>query len=174
MPRRLPEDPSKRLYYEGPTVFSRVYLAAQDDLFAHRAALVFTPTDYLPPHFVGRGPLEVRLPLPPPTIYEWWEIAGLRSPRLWVDLFQRASHKIRWRPARKARVEIHCFDTHEWGTNRCGHKGLLDALKRATTGRRDRLLLHYFGAIEDDSPKFLVGGGDVHEHLIANPMDAHC
>src|SRR5436309_1948250 len=127
MSRQQREDPSKRLYYEGPTAFSRAYLASQNDLFAHRAALVFTPTSHLPAHLVGDGPLRVCLPLAPPTIYEWWEITGLRSPRLWVDLLQRATRKVRWHPARRARIEIHCFDTHEWGPNRCGHKGLLDA-----------------------------------------------
>lgn len=33
-----------------------------------------------------------------------------------------------------------------------GTKGLLDALKVKTTGRRDGKLLYYFGAIEEDAP----------------------
>lgn len=36
-----------------------------------------------------------------------------------------------------------------------GMKGLVDALKVRTTGRRNRLYLHYFGAIVDDGPGFV-------------------
>jgi hypothetical protein len=170
----LRDDPSKHVYYEVPTVFSRADLATQSDLFAHRAALFFTPTANLPARFVGEGPLQVRLPFPPPTIYEFWEIPGLRSPRLWVELLQRATRKLRWRPTPRSRVEIVCFDAHRWGPNRIGHKALVDALKRVTTGRRDGRLLHYFGAIEDDGPGVLEGSGEVRENLIDDPADAHC
>lgn len=168
------DDLSKRLYYEGPTAFSKADVANESDLFAHRAALLFTPTDRLPARLVGEGPLHVRLPFPPPTIYEFAQIPGLRSPRLWVELFQRATGKLRWRPMQRARVEFVCVDTHRWGPNRIGHKALLDALKRVSTGRRDRRLLHYFGAIEDDGPGFVEGTGHVHETLIDDPAESHC
>jgi hypothetical protein len=36
-----------------------------------------------------------------------------------------------------------------------GMKGVLDALKVRTTGRRDGRLLYYFGAIVDDGPGFI-------------------
>ena len=40
---------------EGPRAFSREELAAQDCLFAHRAALFYTPTEYIPAEYVGKG-----------------------------------------------------------------------------------------------------------------------
>jgi hypothetical protein len=171
-----PPDPdlSRRLAYEGPLVFSSEELAVRDDLFRHRAALFFTPTSHLPARFVGEGPLRARLPLAVPTFYNYREIPGLRSPRLWVDLLQRATQKIRWRPMWPARVTIECFDVDRWSGNRIGQKGLVDALKRVTTGRRDRCILHYFGAIEDDGPDFIDGAGEVSEHLIDDPAQAHC
>jgi hypothetical protein len=51
-----------------------------------------------------------------------------------------------------------------------GAKALLDALKVCTTGRRDRRLLHYFGAIADDS----LGHVSIHweQHLVDHPKDA--
>ncbi len=123
----------------------------------------------------GRTSPSVRLPLAPPTFYEF-EVH--RRPALaaglWVDLFQRATGKLRWRPFRRASVEVTCFDSYRWGPSRIGHKGLIDALKVATTGRRDRRLLYYFGAIEDDGPGFLVPPFGVSERLIDDPAQAHC
>lgn len=72
-----------------------------------------------------------------------------------------------------ARVSIDCFDAYRWRGKRFGQKALVDALKRCTKGRSDRLLLHYFGATEDDGPDFIVGGS-VREHLIEDPAAAHC
>lgn len=62
-PRPPRDDLSKRLYYEGPTAFSRAELAAEPNPFAHRAALFFTPTKNIPDDWVGERPLTVRLPL---------------------------------------------------------------------------------------------------------------
>ncbi|HEV3210583.1 MAG TPA: hypothetical protein VGY91_09990 [Chthoniobacterales bacterium] len=49
-------------------------------------------------------------------------------------------------------------------------KGLLDALKVRTTGRRDRIYLHYFGTILDDGPTFI----DLlcNQALIAHPKES--
>ncbi len=51
-----------------------------------------------------------------------------------------------------------------------GIKGLEDALRVRTTGRRDRLYQHYFGAIVDDGDAS-VGVSWVQE-LVAHPKDA--
>jgi hypothetical protein len=167
------DDPSKFLYYNGPTKFSRRALEREHDLFAHRAALFFTPTANIPAAFIGEGVLNVRLPLASPTVYEFDEIPGLRSPRLWVELLQRNTRKLRWRPFGKSRVSLVCFDSHRWGPNRTGHKALLDALKVQTTGRGDGRRLYYFGAIEDDDQARLVEF-KLKEELIEDPADAHC
>jgi hypothetical protein len=44
-------------------------------------------------------------------------------------------------------------------------KSLLDALKASTTGRRDRRLLYYFGAIRDDNNTDLVEFQLTQEHV---------
>jgi len=82
------------------------------------------------------------------------EIKAYQSPRLWIDLIQRASGKIRWKTFFPAVLRIIRYDVIKFSDNIgiAGCKALIDALKYKTTGRRDRLYLYYFGAIFDDSP----------------------
>lgn len=143
----------------GPTEFSQTNLATVGDLFAQRAALFYTPTSAIPSKFVGQGPIDIRLPIPSPILFETAEIRGYGSPRLWVDLIQRVTGKIRWTPYSRARVRIIRYDQFTYSTVAAigGVKALLDSLKQKTTGRSDRRLLYYFGAIEDDGPKNLDG-----------------
>lgn len=154
----------------GPRAFSRAELDDEPDLFAQRAALFYTPTSSIPDCWVGQGPLDVTLPLATPTFYEWMEVWAHRCPRLWVDLIQRATGKLRWRPFPIAKVSFVRYDRMPnrdiYGV--CGAKALLDALKVQTTGRRDGRTIYYFGAITDDSPDFLVPG-TFDEELIAEP-----
>ena len=118
-----------------------------------REALYFTPTANLPQDMVGKGKLEVNLPIPFPTIFEWEANLAYRVPRLWVDLIQRATGKLRWTPMVPAKVTLIRYDSCALSTqNVDGAKALVDALKFQTTGRRDRRMLYYFGAIRDDNP----------------------
>jgi hypothetical protein len=139
--------------YSGPQSFSKEIVSAQVGLFQERSALIYTPTGNLPSDWIGTGPLDVTLPLPTPSFHEFREIHAYRSPRLWVDLLQRATGKIRWTPLCPARLTIIRYDIvllpyHAFA----GTKALTDALKLKTTGRSDRRLLYYFGAIHDDGP----------------------
>ena len=145
------DDLLDELYYEGPKRFSAARIAAEEDLFAVRAALVYTPTSRIPPCWIGSGPLDIWLPLAIPTIQEFLDCRSRQSVRLWVDLLQRGTGKLRWRPNLPARVEIVRFDSVEYSEHNLCVKSLLDALKASTTGRRDRRLLYYFGAIRDDN-----------------------
>jgi hypothetical protein len=147
----MPDSLSDHVWYNGPTCFSAEDVAAQAELFNHRAALYFTPTTNIPAEFVGRGPLDVRLPIPTPDYLEFTE-SGYSVPRLWVDLLQRATGKIRWTPFRPARTVITRYDPVRFRDDHLvlGMKAVLDALKFQTTGRRDGQLLYYFGAIWDD------------------------
>ena len=52
-----------------------------------------------------------------------------------------------------------------------GAKALLDALKYQTTGRRDGLMLYYFGAIRDDNPDDLKEMY-IKQKLVENPSQA--
>jgi hypothetical protein len=74
-----------------------------------------------------------------------------------VDLIQRQTGKLRWQPFPQAAVIIDRYDcfTIRQDFLCAGVKGLLDALKVRTTGRPDRLYLHYFGTIADDGWNFL-------------------
>jgi hypothetical protein len=112
------------------------------------------------------------LPVPPPDWTDFSEIPAYRSPRLWVDLIQRQTRKLRWRPISPARVT---FTRYDHFTIRIDHlaagvKGLLDALKVRTTGRRDRIYLYYFGAIFDDGPAFVDLSWE--QALIGHPKES--
>jgi hypothetical protein len=139
------------LYYNGPQRFSSARLALERDLFSSRAALACTPTSHIPDAWTGTGALDVWLPLAIPTVHEFLDCRSRQSPRLWLDLLQRATGKVRWRPNVPARVHIVRFDSVVYSEHDLSAKSLLDALKASTTGRRDGRLLYYFGAIRDDA-----------------------
>jgi hypothetical protein len=155
------------LFYHGPVKFKAARLAAEQDLFSTRAALFYTPTSHIPPRWIGHGRLDVWLPLAIPTIQEYLDCRSRQSVRLWVDLLQRATGKIRWVPNVPARVRVIRVDSAEYSPhNLCG-KSLLDALKASTTGRRDRRVLYYFGAIRDDNNDDLLEGHVAQEYVDA-------
>ena len=144
------------LYYDGPKPFTAARVQSEPKLFAMRGALFYTPTTRLPSGKVGKGKLDVWLPLAIPTIQEFSDNRSRQSVRLWVDLLQRASGVLRWTPNIPARVTLIRHDSESYSTHDLCPKSLLDALKQSSTGRRDRLLLHYFGAIRDDNYTDLV------------------
>jgi hypothetical protein len=162
---------SEELAEKGPVSFMPRRLEKQEHLFAHRSALFYTPTENIPVDYIGSGPLDIVLPVAPPS--DICEIPAYRSPRFWVDLIQRQTGKLRWHPISPARVILARYDCfsirsdHLYG----GVKGLLDALKVRTTGRRDRIYLHYFGAIVDDGPAFVDVSCD-NQALVAHPKEA--
>lgn len=156
----------------GPRQFSKQELASARDIFAERAALFFTPTQALPPKWVGTGRLNVKVPIPVPSWLEYWEVPGYRSPRFWVDQIQRATGKIRWRPLHPARVTFVIYDTYVRGTHTI-NKAVLDALKVNTTGRRDGRTIHYFGAIVDDNWDCLRET-DTLEEYVDDPREIGC
>ena len=125
----------------------------QADLFAHRAALFYTPTTSIPENLIGEGELRITLPIVTADYTEFFENRAPRSPRFWVDLIQRQTHKIRWRPLP---VSIVTFTRYDYYQIRPDHmalaaKSLLDAFKVKANGRSDSRSIFYFGAIEDDS-----------------------
>lgn len=160
------------LYEQGPRIYSSAELAAETDLFRNRTALFYTPTEQIPPGWIGEGKLDVTLPIASPTIFEWAEILAYRVPRLWVDLMQRVTGKIRWRPMVPAKVTLIRYDSTTYGiSNVMGTKSLLDALKVRTTGRYDGMMLYYFGAIRDDNPDGLKGF-EIEQELVEHPSQA--
>jgi hypothetical protein len=166
------DDLSKTIEYNGPTVFSAPRVAAEPDLFLHRAALFYTPTENIPEKWVGSGPLDVTLPIPTPSYYEFFELRGYRSPRVWVDLLQRASGKLRWRPLAHPKLTIIRYDSMTLPSYaEVGAKALRDALKVRTTGRSDGMLLYYFGAIFDDDPSALPAHEFVQQQVMS-PAEA--
>ncbi len=137
-----------------PTIFKREELADVENLWQQRAALFLTPTSSIPDEFVGEGVLQVRLPIVTPTYDEWKSIPGYSNTRMWVDLLQRATGKIRWRPMDPVTITVIRRDTYFPGhTVIAGAKYLTDAYKVSSTGRRDGYLVHYFGAIVDDASR---------------------
>ena len=157
----------------GQDEFSEEELAEWDDLFSDRAALFLTPTENIPKTWIGDGPLDVTLPIPTPSYHELrFTLYGYRTPRVWVDLIQRQTGKIRWRPNDPVRLTIVRYDAvtlpYHWTV---GLKPLIDALKYSTTGRRDGRLLYYFGAIIDDSHKHIVEY-DWRQERISHPSEA--
>lgn len=165
------DDLLDELYYKGLRRFSAARIAAEEDLFAVRAALVYTPTSRIPPTWIGSGPLDVWVPLAIPTIQEFLDCRSRQSVRLWVDLLQRATGKLRWRPNLPARVQIVRFDSVQYSEHNLCVKSLLDALKASTTGRRDRRLLYYFGAIRDDNNSDLADFS-LKQELVDSPAKA--
>jgi hypothetical protein len=158
---------------DDPTrAFTLTELTGQDELFLHRAALYFTPTAEIPPEHVGSGPLDVMLPI---TTSDWTDFFTIRAyamPRLWVDLLQRATAKIRWTHFRPAFVRLTRYDTDPIRSDHlaAGTKALLDALKVRTSGRSDGRLLHYFGAMWDDGPCEVKV--DWRQEVVRHPADA--
>ena len=148
----------KGLYDEGPNLYARCELASNCDLFKERTGLFFTPTANIPVEWVGEGRLDVVLPLASPTLYEWESNPAFRVPRLWVDLLQRVTGKLRWTPISPAKVTIVRYDTSAYDLLAvgAGAKALVDALIVRAAGRRDGRILHYFGAIKDDNVKDLT------------------
>ena len=163
------------LRYKGPQVYSRKRLLGERDLFKQRTALFYTPTERLPHIHIGSGPLNVVLPIAPPTIFEYMEIYGYRTPRLWVDLIQRATGKLRWQPIIPAKVTITRYDAYEFGQIDIvgGISAVLDALKVRTSGRVDGRWLYYFGAIKDDNQTYLAALS-YPQKRISDPSKAYC
>ena len=156
-----------------PKTYSFEDLVACEDLFSIRTGLFFTPTANIPSQWVGEGRLDVVLPLASPTTYEWASNPAYRVPRLWVDLLQRATGKLRWKPVSPAKVTIVRYDTSAYNLMavHTGAKALVDALIVKAAGRRDGRILHYFGAIKDDNFLDLT-----HEHffqeIVEKPAEA--
>ena len=164
-----------RLYSApGPRRFRKRELDSAEDLFRDRGALIFTPTDQIPNAWVGRGELLVRLPIVTPTYDEAFETRAYMSPRLWLDLIQRQTGKLRWTPLRPVNVHFHRFDVQSFRDDIAvsGIKALLDALKVRTSGRRDGVFLHYFGAIHDDGPGF-INQFSMEQSVVGHPSEAH-
>ena len=159
------------LYYEGPGEFTTERVRAEPELFAMRGALFYTPTLNIPDSYVGTGSLNLWLPLAIPTVQEFEDNRSRQSVRLWDDLLQRASGKIRWVAMRPAKVRMIRHDSYIYSQNDIYPKSLLDALKTASTGRRDRRLLHYFGAIWDDNGRDLLSL-DLSQVAVAHPSNA--
>ncbi len=158
------------LYYEGPRLYTRCELAGKGDLFRERTGLFFTPTGNIPAEWVGENRLDVVLPLASPTRYEWESNPAFRVPRLWVDLLQRATGRLRWTPISPAKVTIVRYDTSTydiWAVH-AGAKALVDALIEKAAGRRDGRILHYFGAIRDDNSRDLT-----HQHFCQEKVEKH-
>jgi len=156
----------------GPHAFTMAALAKAEDLFRDRSALYFTPTEGVPRRWVGDGPLSVRLPIATPFYDETFEMRCYMSPRLWVDLLQRATGKIRWRPMNPARILFRRFDvkTYREDIVISGVKALVDALKVRTSGRRDGYYIQYFGAIVDDSQEYL-SSLTLEQHVVDSPAE---
>lgn len=142
----------QELYERGPMAFSSKRLRYEPDLFEQRSSLFLTPTSEIPVEFVGSGDLDVELTLPLPTLFEAQQIRGYRDTKLWVDLLQIATGKIRWTPIDRARVTIVRHTLREVGLHNLFPKAALDALKLGSYGRSDGRKLQYFGAIVDDDP----------------------
>lgn len=156
---------------DGPTPFSKRRLAKERHLFEQRAALSFTPTTNIPSRYVGDGVLDITVTLAIPTWAEFRHNPAHRVPRLWLDLIQRATNRIRWKPMRPATVALFTWDICLYPLGDLVYKALLDALKETTAGRRDGRLLHYFGAIRDDNARDLRGT-DLFHGIVATAADA--
>lgn len=163
---------SEELEKEGPVSFSLDRLRKQKHLFAHRSALFYTPTENIPDKHIGSGPIDITLPVAFPDYTDFFEIPAYRSPRFWVDLIQRQTGKLRWTPISPATVAFIRYDCFSIRADHLalGTKGLLDALKIRTSGRRDSLYLNYFGAIVDDSHGLVNVSWE--QELVEHPKDA--
>jgi hypothetical protein len=158
-----------------PRLFTADEVQESPDLFHERAALFYTPTVNIPLAWVGKGILDVTIPIVPPTFFEFMEIRWYQTPRFWVDLLQRASGKIRWTPMAPADVSMIRYDTIQIRQTEAigGAKSLLDALKEMTYGRSDGHPLYYFGAIVDDDCNRL-SKYEFKQVLVANPSMVKC
>ena len=161
------------IWDEGPQSFKKEQLVQQQDLFAQRAALFYTPTNQIPTEFVGRGEIDICIPIPVPNPVQMIESRIYRSPRFWVDLIQSATQKLRWKPFSRAKLTIIRYDTYQLSLADIGIglKALVDALKVETSGRRDRRQLYYFGAIADDNPTVIVELTH-NQEVVKNPSEA--
>ena len=164
---------SREIDESGPVVFSRRRLEREQDLFTERAALFYTPTENIPDSFVGDGILDVTLPVCLPSWLEFFEFRAYQIPRFWVDLLQRATGKLRWRPMCPAKITYFTYDSYRRKGQEILAKALTDALKVSTTGRRDGKLLYYFGAIVDDNWDSITSI-DVRQGIVRHPSEAHC
>jgi hypothetical protein len=162
---------SAYVYDCGPAKFTVAEVTAQRDLLAHRNALFYTPTTNLPAEWIGIGDLDVRLFLPTPDYLATRENRAYMSPRLWVDLLQRATQRIRWTPRCHPGVVFTRYGQERLRNDHLaiGAKALLDALKVSTTGRADRRSLYYFGAIYDDGPDDV--DVDIVQEVVRDPRD---
>src|SRR5262245_5858332 len=147
---------SERVLERQGISFSREEILAQPDLFTHRAALFYTPTLSILNAYVGEGPLDITLPITTLDYTEAIEVCAPK-PRFWVDLIQRQTFKIRWRPFSNAKIRYTRFDYYSIRDDHfiSGTKALTDALKERTAGRTDGKWLNYFGAIVDDGPTYI-------------------
>jgi hypothetical protein len=163
---------SEELEEKGPVSFTASRLSREEHLFGHRSALFYTPTENIPVDYVGSGPLDIMLPIASPDRVGLREIPAYLSPRLWVDLIQQRTGMLRWQPISPARVIFVRYDCFSIRADALagGTKGLLDALKVRTSGRRDGIYLNYFGAIADDA--FGVIELSWEQKLVEHPKDA--
>ncbi len=162
-------------YYDGPESYSKAKLSKEPNLFEQRAALYFTPTSSIPRRFIGGGILDVMLPIAPPTLEERCIFGRDHGVRLWVDLLQRLTGRIRWTPFRRAKVTYvrYDLDASHSVNSLAGAKGLTDALKVGSWGRPDGRYLFYFGAITDDDHEHL--DGPHYEYVaVSHPREAKC
>lgn len=164
---------SREIDESGPAVFSRDRLKREQDLFSERAALFYTPTENIPDNYVGDGTLDVTLPVCLPSWLEFFEFRAYKIPRFWVDLLQRATGKLRWRPMCPARITYITYDSYRRRGSEILAKALTDALKVSTTGRRDGKLLYYFGAIVDDNWDS-IASIDLRQGTVRQPSEARC
>jgi hypothetical protein len=100
---------SDELTEQGPVSFTYHRLQRQEHLFGHRSALFYTPTENIPAEYIGSSPLDIMLPIATPDWTDLFEIRAYWSPRLWVDLIQRQTGKLRWNPISPARVILGVF-----------------------------------------------------------------
>ena len=143
----------KDRYDTGPKIHTRVDLAGNGNLCRETTGLFFTPTANIPAKWIGEGRLDVVLPLASTTAYEWESNPAFGVPRVWVELLQRATGKLRWTPISPAKVTIVRYDTRSFDllTTAEGAKALVDALMVKSAARSDGSSLHYFGAIQDNN-----------------------
>ena len=127
-------------YDPKPKIFTPEDLALADDLFRDRTALYFTPTANIPYEWVGYGRLDVVLPLVSPTVHDYDTNPAYRVPRLWVDMLQRATGKLRWTPIPHPKVTVVRYDTSDFDHHAviAGAKALIDALIVKAAGRYTR------------------------------------
>ncbi|MDQ3059249.1 MAG: hypothetical protein M3R45_06935 [Pseudomonadota bacterium] len=136
--------------------FASELSGTEQDLMWFRSSLFYTKSAALPSSLIGEGELNAWIPF---QLRSPWSSDGcefLRSPRLWVDLLQVATGKLRWKPLGVSVLFLTIHDTYRWPLQITNYeiKGLIDALKVIGNPGRTAAV-HYFGALEDDSPNFL-------------------